>query len=57
MTDIVERLRAPVTVERHDGLLIEAADEIERLWAEVKTLRNKVASLRGMIEDEEEAER
>ena len=31
MTDSVERLRAPVTVERHDGLLIEAADEIERL--------------------------
>jgi hypothetical protein len=53
MTDIVERLR----VDGASKIEWQAADEIERLRAEVKTLRNRVASLRGMIEDEEEAER
>jgi hypothetical protein len=38
MTDLVERLRAPVTVERHDGLLIEAADEVERLQAALREI-------------------
>jgi hypothetical protein len=33
MTDIVKRLRAPVLVERNDGIRLEAADEIERLRA------------------------
>jgi len=56
MTDIVERLRAEYR-EWGEVFHKEAADEIERLRAEVKTLRNRVASLRGMIEDEEEAER
>jgi hypothetical protein len=41
MTDIVKRLRAPVRVEREDGIRIEAADEIERLRAEVKRLREQ----------------
>jgi hypothetical protein len=42
--DIVNRLRAPVTVERDDGIRIEAADEIERL-------RNEVASLQGLARE------
>jgi hypothetical protein len=31
MSNIVKRLRAPVTVERNDGIRLEAACEIERL--------------------------
>lgn len=37
--------------------LARAEAEIERLRAEVKTQRNRIASLKGLIEDEEEAER
>jgi hypothetical protein len=39
--DLVERLRAPVRVERNDGILIEAADEIERLRAALRAIRAK----------------
>lgn len=58
--DLVERLRtwsAMRIAQSGSNTLKEAADEIEKLRAEVKTQRNRIASLKGLIEDEEEAER
>lgn len=51
--DIVKRLRAPPTVERHDGLLLEAADEIMQLRERVAWLRERAASLKRTIKETE----
>jgi hypothetical protein len=47
MRRIVKRLRAPVTVERNDGIRLEAAREIERLGATKAAL---VAALEALLE-------
>jgi hypothetical protein len=49
MSDLVKRLRAPVTVERHDGLLIEAADEIKRLRDRTTCLSGDIYRLRAAL--------
>jgi hypothetical protein len=46
MSDIVERLRAPVQVERQDGIRLEAAAEIVRL-------RHEISVLHAMLKDYE----
>jgi hypothetical protein len=59
MTDLVERLRScqGILTGDPDFVCADAADEVERLRAEVKAQRNRIASLKGLIADEEEAER
>ena len=54
MTDIVERLRdrhiCPCEFADHDNAILEAADEITRLRAEVERLRAALKSCIAMLE-------
>jgi hypothetical protein len=45
--DLIKRLRAPVLVERDDGIRIEAAAEIERLRAALRAITDHFAGVMG----------
>jgi hypothetical protein len=49
VSDLVKRLRAPVLVEREDGIRLEAADEIMRLRADVRASNKTISENNSLI--------